>query len=240
MIGIYKITSPSGKVYIGQTIDIDKRFKTYKGLHCENQTKLYNSLVKYGFSEHIFEIVEQCTIEELNTRERYWQDQYSVLSENGLNCILTETDSKSGKQSEASIERRVGKIEKPVIQYSLQGKFIAEWSSIKKAAEFLNIYGGDIPACCKGKNKSAQGFIWRYKKGTIASSIEAVSIGKYLPILQYSLDGIFIREWESIKEARESQGKSRPDIMACLQGRQKQAGGCIWKYKKKYQKIVAI
>ena len=29
MIGIYKITSPSGKVYIGQSIDIERRWKKY-------------------------------------------------------------------------------------------------------------------------------------------------------------------------------------------------------------------
>lgn len=43
MIGIYKITNPKGKVYIGQSIDINERFKTYSYLKCKNQTKLYNS-----------------------------------------------------------------------------------------------------------------------------------------------------------------------------------------------------
>ncbi len=32
MIGIYKITNPEGKIYIGQSIDIDRRFKEYKRL----------------------------------------------------------------------------------------------------------------------------------------------------------------------------------------------------------------
>ena len=234
MVGIYKITNPKGKVYVGQAIDISKRFRLYKGLHCKNQIRLRNSLVKYGFSEHKFEVLEQCVVEELNTRERYWQDYYNVLSEEGLNCVLTKTDSKSGKQSETSISKRVEKVKKPVLQYSLEGKFVAEWSSIKEAAESLNVQGGDIPACCKGKNKSAHGFIWRYKKHIILDSVEAVNVGKCKTILQYSLDGIFIREWDSIKQAKEFQKNSRPDIMACLQGRQKQAGGFIWKYKKKY------
>jgi predicted GIY-YIG superfamily endonuclease len=44
MIGIYKITSPTNKVYIGQSLDIEKRFVNYKGLFCKQQTKLYNCL----------------------------------------------------------------------------------------------------------------------------------------------------------------------------------------------------
>ena len=231
MIGIYKITSPSGKIYIGQAIDIEKRLKVYKGLHCRNQVKLYNSLLKYGFSQHIFEVIEECIISELNIRERYWQDHYNVLSESGLNCKLTKTDDKSGKQSKDCIRKRIKKINKPVLQYSLQGTFLKEWSSIKEAATVLGVSGGDIPGCCKGKSKSANGFIWKYKSDNIEGVVEGVNTGKCKTIIQYSLQGLFIREWDSIKQARESQGKNKPDIIACLQGRQMQAGGFFWKYK---------
>jgi group I intron endonuclease len=106
MIGIYKITSPSGRIYIGQSVDIVKRKQQYSsGINYNNQTKLYNSLVKYGFSEHIFEIVEQCVVEELNERERYWQEFYDVVSQRGLNCRLTTTNDKSGKLSENTIKK---------------------------------------------------------------------------------------------------------------------------------------
>lgn len=46
MIGIYKITSPSNKIYIGQTTNYITRCKNYRLLRCENQTKLYPSLLK--------------------------------------------------------------------------------------------------------------------------------------------------------------------------------------------------
>lgn len=92
MIGIYKITSPSNRIYIGQTEDFELRFKMYKRLHCKNQTRLYNSLIKYSFEKHIFEFIEECLKQELNSKERYWQDYYDVLSKKGLNCVLTQTD----------------------------------------------------------------------------------------------------------------------------------------------------
>jgi group I intron endonuclease len=92
MIGIYKIISPLGRIYIGQSINIDIRFCNYKKLKCKSQLKIYNSLIKYGVDNHIFEIIEECDFILLNERERYWQDYYNVLSKNGLNCNLVSTN----------------------------------------------------------------------------------------------------------------------------------------------------
>lgn len=92
MIGIYKITSPSNKVYIGQSIRLKERIIEYKKQkNCNGQPKLFNSFLKYGIENHKIEIVEECSIDLLNTRERYWQDYYDVLKK-GLNCLLTKTD----------------------------------------------------------------------------------------------------------------------------------------------------
>jgi len=105
MIGIYKIESPSGRIYIGQSINIERRKDSYSKLQdCKKQTRLYNSLKKYGFDHHTFEVVEQCLIEQLNERERYWQDYYNVLLE-GLNCKLTKTSDRSGYFSEESKQK---------------------------------------------------------------------------------------------------------------------------------------
>jgi hypothetical protein len=50
MIGIYKITSPSKKVYIGQSVNIEKRKYFYEIGNCKKQIKLYNSIKKYGLN----------------------------------------------------------------------------------------------------------------------------------------------------------------------------------------------
>lgn len=94
IIGIYKIISPSGKIYIGQSRDLDKRLKSYKcgSSKTKGQPKLYNSFEKYGILTHEFEIIEECDFELLNIRERYWQDFYDVCGDGGLNCSLTETN----------------------------------------------------------------------------------------------------------------------------------------------------
>lgn len=93
IIGIYKITSPNGRIYIGQSRDFKNRTYDYvNSKFIKKQTRLYNSFKKYGPENHILEFIEECLFEELNIFERKWQDYYNVLSKKGLNCILTETD----------------------------------------------------------------------------------------------------------------------------------------------------
>lgn len=87
IIGIYKITSPSSKIYIGQSKDCLYRWKYhYSKLHCKRQRHLYNSLLKYGFNEHVFEIIEQCSLKELNDKEIYWIKNFNSTDKTiGLN-----------------------------------------------------------------------------------------------------------------------------------------------------------
>lgn len=100
MIGIYKITNPIGKIYIGQSICIEDRFNSYKkGNNLKNQIKLSRSFIKYSIESHKFEIVEECELDKLNDRERFWQDFYNVI-EKGLNCKLTSSNDRSGKLSD--------------------------------------------------------------------------------------------------------------------------------------------
>ncbi len=102
---IYKITSPSNKVYIGQSIDIKRRFQRYNRMCCKGQTRLYNSLSKYGSENHKMEIIENVINEELNTKERFWQDYYDSAGINGLNCYLTETNEKVGVVSDVTKQK---------------------------------------------------------------------------------------------------------------------------------------
>jgi len=97
MIGIYKITSPSGRLYVGQSVNIERRFKTYRKYLCEQQPKLHRSFIKHGVENHVFEIIEECVVEKLNERERYWQDFYW---HNSMNLIKTKSGDRSGYASE--------------------------------------------------------------------------------------------------------------------------------------------
>lgn len=67
MIGIYKISNPIGEIYIGQSINIERRFKEHK-TKCVNLS-LKESFNKYGIENHIFEVIEECDICELKKKE---------------------------------------------------------------------------------------------------------------------------------------------------------------------------
>jgi group I intron endonuclease len=105
MIGIYKITSPTKRVYIGQSINIEERFITYKNLACKGQTRLYESFKKYGVESHLFEIIHLCEKDELNELERYYQELNNVLSKFGLNCQYVKTKTKKYVHSKETREK---------------------------------------------------------------------------------------------------------------------------------------
>ena len=89
MIGIYKITNQiTNKVYIGQSINIQYRWKQHKQQAKNNRknNKLYQAMRKYGIENFLFEVIEQCKFsqQQLDNRQRYWIEYYNSY-ENGYN-----------------------------------------------------------------------------------------------------------------------------------------------------------
>lgn len=69
-----------------------------------------------------------------------------------------------GHQCSVLQKERINKaLGKPILQYSKLGEFIKEWNYIREAAYNLNINEGSITECLKGRNKTAFGYIWKYK-----------------------------------------------------------------------------
>ena len=116
MVGIYKITNPEGKSYIGLSKNIQKRWKSHKNLQFKGNIKLRESLTKYGGDSHQFEVIEEIDIFNLGRsqannllqiRERYWINHFETFKD-GLNtnrggsgCKSHTTESKQ-KISEAN------------------------------------------------------------------------------------------------------------------------------------------
>lgn len=160
--GIYKITSPSGKVYIGQSVDIHKRFRNYKTLNnCKQQIRLYNSLKKHGPSNHIYEIIETTDLELLNLKERHWQDFYEVLGKTGLNCHLQKTETKKRIDSEETKNRKkqgsknrppISEITREKRSVSLKGRIVSEETRKKLSEKLRGDKNGNygVPSSRKG------------------------------------------------------------------------------------------
>ena len=171
-IGIYKITNPLNKVYIGQTKDFQSRLIHYKRKNCKRQQKLYNSIKKYGWNLHKMSLLEECLEENLNCRERFWQDHYDVLNrEKGLNLILQQCDDNVKVLSEASkkatiesLKRYAKEKEDYIYQYDLNGTFLKKWlnlTDIKENSIFIPSY---IAECYLNKRLKAYEFLWTKKE----------------------------------------------------------------------------
>lgn len=52
-------------------------------------------------------------------------------------------------------------------------------------------------------------------------------------VYQYTLDGVFVREWPSAKEIERQLGFANQSINKCCNGKLKQAYGYIWRFKEK-------
>lgn len=109
--GIYKITSPTGRIYIGEAKNLKIRCSYYLNPNrIKGQRAIYNSIVKYSPEAHSIDILEFCEIELLLERERYYQELYDSV-ENGLNCFFTSTKNKKMVWSEET-KRKISESQK--------------------------------------------------------------------------------------------------------------------------------
>lgn len=100
MVGVYKITSPSGNIYIGQSLEIEKRFRRYRMCDCIGQPALYRSLKKYGHLNHQFQIIHELPFDVekmvLNIHEALYYDLYKTAGIEMLNATNPVAGYKSG------------------------------------------------------------------------------------------------------------------------------------------------
>ena len=255
IVGIYKITSHSGKVYIGQSIDIEDRWNKYRRLRCKSQPKLYNSLKKYSWEQHIVEILEECTVEQLDEKETFYKQQF--VNEFGwdkaLFCHLIDgkggpksqetknkiSKSKMGfKHSEESKQKmRKPKSEqtKTKIRKPKPSGFRDKISKLKIGKSLPIGTGEKISKAKKGKpvsesrkEKMRKPFSEEHKR-VLRDGIIKVRGKK---VIQFDLLGNYIKEWSSASTAeRTFTQKQSSNISACANRKQKTSYGYIWKYK---------
>lgn len=81
--GIYKLTNLNdGKTYIGQAVKIGARWKEHvkKGIGADtpNRNKLYPAMLKDGVENFTFEVLEECPVEDLDTKEKFWIEYFQA------------------------------------------------------------------------------------------------------------------------------------------------------------------
>ena len=93
MIGIYRIYNLiNNKCYIGQSINIERRIKQHLLYFTNEKSILHSAIQKYGVQNFDWEILELCSIEELDEKERYWIKYYDCYGNTGYNATLGGKD----------------------------------------------------------------------------------------------------------------------------------------------------
>jgi group I intron endonuclease len=88
LCGVYRIISPLFNSYVGQSRNIKDRYRKYAAGDCRRQPKIYESIKKYGWDDHRFDILHLCKPEELNYWESYFITLYDTFrGEQGLNSV---------------------------------------------------------------------------------------------------------------------------------------------------------
>lgn len=99
MIGIYKITSPTDKIYIGQSWNIVKRWKQHK--KGSQNLRVRRSITKHGVDAHLFEVAHELPIDVspdiLNTYEQFYMDQYRQC---GFELLNLKEAGKTGRMTD--------------------------------------------------------------------------------------------------------------------------------------------
>jgi len=245
---IYKITSPTGKIYIGQTRNIHIRKNCYARLDCKKQKLLYNSLFKYGWNNHKFEVIYRtvCDEEELNRLEIFYiaffksyNTKYSLnLTKGGRGCYQLHTK---------EVRKKVGdKRRKPIYQFSREGILLKKWDSIVSVTKELGFNGANTYKFAKGrKGNHLYNFIWSFSDNldwyySIRKSLElktkSFRDSTRKNIVQLTMSGEFVKEWNGIKFAAEYFGCRTSNIHQCFTGRSTHCKGFKWVYASEYYK----
>lgn len=189
MTGIYKITNCiTRQIYIGQSVDIERRWTEHKTPKANGNNRLHGDMQKYGIDNFVFEVVEECTKENLLERELFYiktlkpfynyvgrkrsketKAKISASTRKWWNNLPCETQQRIIKKNltgpkkghEVSAETRT-KISKKVSEVQKQKVKCLETGEIfNSVGEFENAVGacsGTCGAYWRGKIKSVKGF----------------------------------------------------------------------------------
>lgn len=208
-IGIYKWTSPSGKSYIGQAVNLERRKREFtcnpfNYVYTSKDSAIDRARKKYNdFSQWQYEILENTTIDQLDEREIYYIAQYET------------TNSRKGYNSTKGGDGTKG------LKWGTEKQIEALKNRRSYVSENNPNYGKHLSEAAKQRIREA-------RLGT-KQSIETIK-KKSKPVNQYTKDGTFIKTWISAQQVKRELGIDNTSIGRVCKGTKKSAGGFVWKY----------
>lgn len=222
---VYKHTSPNGKCYIGMTRQNppEKRWGHNGSNYYENE-HFSRAISKYSWENIKHEILYVGL-----TKEEAEQKEIELIA------FYDSMNPDKGYNMTPGGSYNVNVILKPVKQYTADGIFIKEYECIKYAANETGVSKGSISLCCNNKAKLAGGYIWQFSdveltEEHIAWCNSDKRSENRIAIHRYSMDGEFIKEYESMTIAALENDTSLTSILLCCKGEYKSVADSIWRY----------
>jgi len=243
---VYKITSPSKKIYIGSTNRIERRKSYYKTLKCKNQFKIYNSIQKYGWNAHVFEIIWSGEANERFSKELEYGLLFNVLDKDmGLNLKLPKINENVPSISNELREKfskilknRIIKNGKPlntriISSYDKDGNYLNTFESIRNAAIHYNITSAMIgKVLSHNYNNSSKNMQFKYGNNT--SNIGKIPRWKKIQknVGKFSLNNELLEVLPSVSCYVDKYNYPRSSIYKCLRNIMQHCVGYKWQFVK--------
>lgn len=181
---IYKITSPTNRIYVGKTKRPKIRVWEYRWRSKKRKSIVHDSIKGYGWEAHKFEIIEEVADELLNDREIFWiKELNSFYLDNPMGMNMTRGGEGGGQSWMHDVERRKKQSER---FKGSGGTFYGKKHTEETKAELSKI----ARAHCLATGKRIPE--WGAEKGR-----EIVR----KPVLCYDSNGNYHSEYKSVSEA---------------------------------------
>lgn len=129
-------------------------------------------------------------------------------------------------------------INRPIVQLTLEGEYVEEYTSQTKASRITNIPQGSIGRVLRKERKQTHGFIWVFKDEYLNNdyTIEEISPYKKKPIVRIDKeDQQRVEKYNNMKEASEAMGIESEFIRRCLKGVLNSYKGYKWMFLSDYE-----
>lgn len=211
---VYKvINKETNQIYVGITTkSLDERKKDH--LKKSKNGKCYkfqNAIATYGADAFKWEQIDTAvTINELAKKEKEY--------------ILEYNSKEEGYNSDEG-----GGIQKTVYQYDIKtGELVGKYPNLTIAGYVIGLSKQNLSEVCLSVNKLSNGFYWTYD---FVEKFVPLNDNRKKKVMQISLEGDFIRKFQSVSEASEQTGFNKTSIAKVCRGERKSAGGYIWEYQ---------
>jgi group I intron endonuclease len=223
---IYKTTNLiNNKIYIGKRIFSREKF--FKNKYYGSGKLLKESIKKYGIENFSREVLEEVDNDFLDEREIYWIEKYNANNkEIGYN-LTKGGNSKYGRKIGTMSDETKKKISSSVSRYLSENGHPFQNKNHKEEAK------EKIRRKLKGRKLSKEQ-VENFKRSRIGLKYKKppkeikTKIDQRIGVHQLSLDGTFIKEWNSMMEASNSLNLDRTGISRACRGIYKQCGGYKW------------